>query len=80
MRKAPPPCTPASYGNLQMLPNPTAEPTVVAIAANFVAKTALSDLFCFNSELFCDNIATKLRIFTDIIRIRPYFSVKNNFQ
>ena len=46
-KNAPPPLTPASYGNRHMLPSPTAEPTVVAIAPSRVAKCARFSVIFF---------------------------------
>ena len=40
-RKAPPPCSPASKGNLHMFPKPTADPTVTATTPRRVANCAL---------------------------------------
>ena len=40
-RNAAAPCIPVSYGNLHMLPSPTAEPTVVAKTPNRVANCVL---------------------------------------
>lgn len=39
-----------------MLPRPTADPTVVAIAANFEAKIALSELFFLDINTKLHNI------------------------
>lgn len=47
-----------------MLPNPTALPTVVAIAPNFVAKIALSLLFC---DVFIQFVSEKKNILSIIL-------------
>ena len=46
-RNAPPPCSPASYGNRHILPSPTAEPTVAAITPIFVTNCALFPISFF---------------------------------
>jgi hypothetical protein len=37
-RKAPPPFSPTTYGNLQMFPKPIADPAVAAITPNLLPK------------------------------------------